>query len=349
MAKHNSWDLQQMQSLPLEAKIRMTQKRIKIWVESWKRYGIRNEKTGKIRYVTDTEEPTEKGHYIEREREKCGQTIIVKKLRPGTKLKAHEYVDTVESGKAYVSRSGGKDSDVLGDIVKNMGLDIEHIFINTGLEDRTVREHGKNVSDRTLHPEMAPVQIIKNFGYPVISKEVARSIHEIRKAIENDSTDGINYINRMKKLDGTFTTKDGKISHYNQRKWKFLLNAPFKISHKCCDISKKSPAHKYEREFGNMPIIGTMAEESALREQKWIISGCNAFEQNRPSSNPLSFWTEQDILEYIVKNNIEIADAYGNIVLNNGKYKTTKAKRTGCIFCFFWNNERQRKNSKVTG
>lgn len=335
MAKHNNWDLQQMQSLPLEAKIRMTQQRINAWVESWKRYGIRNKKTGKIRYVTDTEEPTEKGHYIEREKKKGGEIIIVKKLRPGTKLKAYEYVDTVESGKAYVSRSGGKDSDVLGDIVKNMGLDIEHIFINTGLEDRTVREHGKNVSDRTLYPEMAPVQIIKNFGYPVISKEVARSIHEIRKAIENDSTDGINYINRMKKLDGTFTTKDGEISHYNQSKWKFLLDAPFKISHKCCDISKKNPAHKYEREFGNMPIVGTMAEESALREQKWIISGCNAFEQNRPSSNPLSFWTEQDILEYIVKNNIEIADAYGNIVLNNGKYKTTKEKRTGCIFCFF--------------
>lgn len=335
MAKHNSWDLQQMQSLPLEAKIRMTQQRINIWVESWKRYGIRNKKTGKIRYVTDTEEPTEKGHYIEQEKKKDGKIIIVKKLRAGTKLKAHEYVDTVESGKAYVSRSGGKDSDVLGDIVKNMGLDIEHIFINTGLEDRTVREHGKNVSDKTLYPEMAPVQIIKKFGYPIISKEVAKTIYEVRSAIKNDNTGGINYIKKMKKLHGTSTTEGGKLSHYNQKKWKFLLNAPFKISHKCCDASKKKPAQKYENESGNMPIIGIMADESVARRERWIMSGCNAFEQNRPCSNPLSFWTEQDILKYIVKNNIEIASAYGDIVLDNGKYRTTKEKRTGCIFCFF--------------
>ena len=36
--------------------------------------------------------------------------------------------------------------------------------------------------------------------------------------------------------------------------------------------------------------------------------------QKNPTSQPLSFWTEQDILHYIKLNNIEIASAYGDIV-----------------------------------
>lgn len=35
VAKHEMWELKQMQSLPLEAKIRMTQRRIRDWYEYW--------------------------------------------------------------------------------------------------------------------------------------------------------------------------------------------------------------------------------------------------------------------------------------------------------------------------
>ena len=37
MSKHNREDLRQMQSLPLEAKILMTQRRIRDWVDYWHR------------------------------------------------------------------------------------------------------------------------------------------------------------------------------------------------------------------------------------------------------------------------------------------------------------------------
>src|SRR5699024_1335912 len=63
--------------------------------------------------------------------------------------------------------------------------------------------------------------------------------------------------------------------------------------------------------------------------------GCNAFEKKRPTSQPMSFWTEQDILQYIVENNLEYASVYGNTVLENGKFKTTGLDRTGCMFCMF--------------
>ena len=49
---HEAYDLAQMQSLPLEAKIRMTKHRIKAWYESWTRFEIKDEATGKTRFVT---------------------------------------------------------------------------------------------------------------------------------------------------------------------------------------------------------------------------------------------------------------------------------------------------------
>lgn len=40
MNAHQATDLAQMQALPLEAKIRMTQQRIKVWYEAWTRFEI---------------------------------------------------------------------------------------------------------------------------------------------------------------------------------------------------------------------------------------------------------------------------------------------------------------------
>lgn len=55
------------------------------------------------------------------------------------------------------------------------------------------------------------------------------------------------------------------------------------------------------RETGRKPITAQMASESRLRTQKWLQNGCNAFDSKNPISNPMSFWTEQDVLLYIKK------------------------------------------------
>lgn len=90
-----------------------------------------------------------------------------------------------------------------------------------------------------------------------------------------------------------------------------------------------------------------MASESLLRQKNWCKSGCNAFDNKHPKSAPMSFWTEQDVLQYIKENNIPIASVYGdvcykdkdNFVYDNsicgGKLCTTGCERTGCIFCAF--------------
>ena len=211
-------------------------------------------------------------------------------------------------GMVYVSRSGGKDSDVLGDIVKKMYPDVPQVFVNTGLEFDSVRLHAAEECDTVLRPKMSFLQVIIKYGYPVISKEVSQTVTEVQKAILSGK-EPPKY--RMDKLNGECINKHtGELSTYNMSKYKYLINAPFRISHNCCNVMKKSPAKSYEHKHKQFPIIGTMANESRLRRTKLEKFGCNAFEQNRPTSQPLSFWTEQDILQYILENHIKIADAY---------------------------------------
>ena len=121
-----------------------------------------------------------------------------------------------------------------------------------------------------------------------------------------------------------------------QKDGKFLpiRYAIYVLGDKCCDIMKKNPAKRFEHESGLHPYVGTMAEESKQRESNWIKFGCNAFSKDRPTSNPLSFWSKSDVLEYLFKFNVPYCNAvYGDIVCEGGTYTTTKQKRTGCVFC----------------
>ena len=140
-------------------------------------------------------------------------------------------------------------------------------------------------------------------------------------------------------------------SQFNKEKWLPLVYTPFLISHYCCAKMKKAPMHKYQRDNGYKPILATLAEESRVRKQGWIRHGCNAFDSKDPKSQPMSFWTEQDVLTYLVKYNVPIASVYGDIVSigsDGNAYpptdimgnplcnlKCTGCQRTGCAFCAF--------------
>lgn len=186
----------------------------------------------------------------------------------------------------YVSFSGGKDSTVLLDIVKGMYPDVPAVFIDTGLEYPEVRRFAIERADVVLRPEMRFDQVIKACGYPVVSKEVAQVVREARKGLAKG--DG-SYAFRIAKLRGELKDKDGNLSIYNIPQWGKLLNADFDISEQCCTIMKKQPAIQYEKATGRKPFIGTMADESFLRRNRWMRHGCNAFEGKHPTSNPLSF------------------------------------------------------------
>lgn len=234
-------------------------------------------------------------------------------------------------GKVYVSFSGGKDSTVLLDLVRRIYPDVPAVFLDTGLEYPEIREFVKTLDNVTwLRPEKSFRKVVLEDGYPVVSKEVAKVLHYAK-----EKPDTLSGQISLKKLDGALYCNGAK-SPYNCPKYKYLLDAPFKISPICCDIMKKRPAHRYCKETGRLPILATMADESKVRTQAWKKLGCNAFDANYPRSAPMSFWTEQDVLEYIVKYNLPYATVYGKIVQNEqGKYCTTGLNRTGCMFCMF--------------
>lgn len=232
--------------------------------------------------------------------------------------------------KAFISFSGGKDSTVLLDLARRIFPDIPAVFVDTGLEYPELREFVKTFPNVDwLRPKYPFFQIIEKYGYPVISKEVSNVIYGARRG----------QVYRLKRLNGEMLDKNGNPSIYNCERYKYLLDAPFLISDKCCYHMKKAPIYKYEKQTGRKAIIGTMACESKLRLQGWLKTGCNAFEAKRPISKPLSFWTEQDILRYLQITGIPYAPIYGEITeaktKNGTKLTTTGVERSGCMFCLY--------------
>lgn len=316
-------DLRQLQALPLSLKIRMTQERVRQWVYEFGEDGV------------------------------------------------------------YIAFSGGKDSTVLLHIVRQLYPKVVAVFCDTGLEFPEIREFVKKFDNVDwLKPKKSFRNIIIENGYPFVSKEMSEVIGGGQRSLRILAAEGVDItcdevvINecrkRMKKEPGEWRRLSqcyGAITKTNEikmnvldsekgmfsdipQKYRFILNAPFQLSGKCCNYMKKDITHDYTKRTGRHGITGQMADESRLRKQAWLRNGCNAFTAKNPVSNPMSFWHENDVLEYIRKYDIEICDLYGDIVekdevpgqitfMDMGfcnqsvELQTTGAKRTGCMFCGF--------------
>lgn len=230
-------------------------------------------------------------------------------------------------GKVYVSFSGGKDSTVLLDLARRIYPDIKGVFVDTGLEYPEIRSFVKTKDNIDwIRPKMPFNQVIEKYGYPIISKEVSRDI-----GVAKNKPDG-KTAEKFKK-DSEYTKKYG--DRWCLEKYAYLIDAPFKISNRCCNIMKKNPLKEYQNKTGLKPIIATMASESVLRKKDWLEKGCNAFDNKNPISKPMSFWTEQDVLTYLKKVDIDYCPIYGDIIEQDKKLKTTGLERTGCMFCMY--------------
>lgn len=266
-----------------------------------------------------------------------------------TKNRIREWVREFGTKGVYVSFSGGKDSTVLLHIVRSIYPNIPAVFCDTGLEYPEIRDFVRTFENvEWIKPKLNFKKVIEEYGYPVISKDVAQCVFDVStqaRIRECDKRETPMW-ERAFNPESEYAKKYPTFSRY---RYDYLNDAPFKISHRCCDIMKKQIAKEYEKETGRKVILGTMAQESRLRQTQWLADGCNAFDSKRPKSKPMSFWTEQDVLKYIKHNNIKIASVYGDIVYvdNDGneyentiwdegvKLKTTGAERTGCMFCLF--------------
>lgn len=287
-----------------------------------------------------------------------------------TQARIREWVNHYGLENVYVSFSGGKDSAVLLDIARKVYPTIEGVFVDTGLEYPEIREFVKTFDNITwLHPKMSFYQVIKKYGYPMISKEISECVSQARLCLDNIAKTEENsatpkYLYRLPKLGIDIPVRTAKLfgmldknnnirhdipkeekSAYSCEKYQPLCYMDFKISNRCCNVMKKSVVHSYKK----YPITAQTADESRLRTQQWLKNGCNGFNMKKPVSNPMSFWMEQDVLQYIKQNNLPIASVYGDIIeeqsceqlsmFDDGnkcgscKLKPSGVLRTGCVFC----------------
>lgn len=236
-----------------------------------------------------------------------------------TKYLINQAVRTFGEDHCYISYSGGKDSTVLSHITKQLYPNILHLFANTTNEypetlkhiQWEIKENHTNIM--IVYPidskgEMWNFKkVVEHYGYPMFSKRVSNAIRTYQHAkTPRTKQNSIDYIER------------------NFKKYQKYMELP--ISDKCCDKLKKEPLRRKAKELGmKCVILGILASESYQREKAWLEYGCNVFNQFKDNQcKPLSFWTDDDINEYIEKYNVKIPDLY------NMGYT-----RNGCMFCGF--------------
>lgn len=234
------------------------------------------------------------------------------------KSRIKEFLDELGEKEIMISFSGGKDSCVLRHLVHQvqdeMKLKRSNCLIATEIfhpeTSRFIRLH-KQPGDELLAPIKWFDKIIKNDGFPIISKQLAQKLSHIRNT-KNHSK----YMRAIFGLDGnTFACLPLKYVHFLDKKF-----CNYKISHKCCDYIKGNVKHDKRPVF-----IGTTIQESRLRRNSWLKYGCIHYEDGKPDvCKPLSLMTDDDIWRYIKRYNVPISKIY-NLGYN----------RSGCVCCGF--------------
>lgn len=135
----------------------------------------------------------------------------------------------------YVSFSGGLNSTVLLDLARRfVDPNMKGVFCSTGNEYpeivRFVR-HTDNIE--IIHPAMPPREVMARYGFPLVSKEQAQAVRNIRTT----NSDKL----RTYRLYGDGVRRAGVLSE----KWRYLISEPYMTSEKCCEILKKRPFRKF--------------------------------------------------------------------------------------------------------
>lgn len=255
-----------------------------------------------------------------------------------------DYIEYFGIGSVYVSFSGGLDSTVLRHLCvrccKELRVEIpKSVYLDTWMEYPEVREFVKTFDNVVrIKPDKSMKDVILDAGWCFPSKEVADAIEAYRRGAK-----WAEY-----KLNGC--DSDGNFSKYRERykKWRYVAeHCPYKLTKKCCNSLKEEPVAAYERSTGSYPIIGLRADESDMRKNAYLQTGCVLLDRDsdRPICKPISIFTKQDILQYIVKYNLRYASPYGSIeevgqiagqqciMCSECQLCTTGEERTGCTFC----------------
>ncbi len=101
-----------------------------------------------------------------------------------SKQRIREWVSYYGVDGVYVAFSGGKDSTVLLHLVRSLYPTVQAVYVDTGMEYPEVRRFAKRVENVvSLRPKMRFDEVIKKYGYPLISKEVSECVSQARKCL----------------------------------------------------------------------------------------------------------------------------------------------------------------------
>lgn len=180
-----------------------------------------------------------------------------------------------------------------------------------------------------------PESVIQKMYFKFDVPMMAEGWDEIRIVGDEDRHDQIDTLMlRLSKLEHDNPHHEYTVGQHSMTAWQYLIShykgadAALLRATLLHDIGKekKRPMKKYSKETGRVPIIATMANESRSRRATWLRMGCNAFSGKKPSSQPMSFWTEEDVLEYLYTYQVPYASVYGEIVRTDGGGGRRQAK-----------------------
>ena len=218
-------------------------------------------------------------------------------------------------------------------------------------------------------------EVIKEFGFPVISKEVAAKIELLQHPSEKNKTVRHAIITGETGEYGGFQT-DSKMKlkerwlnlfggYENENEGTNYQIPDFQVSSKCCYYLKEKNCDDWAKQHNSVPFLGLMASEGGRRAKSLRMNGCNYFGKSTIRSAPFAIYNRQDILKlaleidamwknglsekykqkgiaegrfdesYVMPESI-VPTIYGIIDKKpDGTLFTTKEQRTGCSMCGF--------------
>ena len=276
------------------------------------------------------------------------QSIIAKRLK--------------EHPNAMCSYSGGSDSDIMMHMIETVRKifnlpPVKYYFFETGLEMNATRRHVKDMAElygveiQTIRPKKNIVQATREYGQPFVSKIMSAGLETVQKkniplSIADEYDQAEDKAAKRKELKGRYPGCEQAINFLcccNSageprpniqlviNSSKYMLDfikehpIPFKVSNRCCDICKKTPAHAIEKQF-DMVITGECRDEGGMRSVPRSDSSTMCFTETAAGKfrlRPLYYVSDADKQWYKDFFGIRYSDAY----------EVYGLKRTGCCGC----------------
>lgn len=218
------------------------------------------------------------------------------------RIRAWEFYNHPDvEGNCYVA-VGGLDSITLLLFLRSIGIDVPAVSVSS-LEDKSIQSVHKQLGVQPLKPLKSKVEVLREYGWPVISKEVAGKISLLQNPSEKNATvrhaiitgetgayGGYRTGTRMKLAQKWLELFGG---YENEREGVNYQAPDFLVSDKCCYYLKEKPCNDYARETGCFPYMGLMASEGGRRQKALMMHGCNYISPGTKRSCPFAIFQDK--------------------------------------------------------